>query len=133
MIHLLDANALIALLAAEHEHHDAIEGWITQVADFRFATCPITEGSLVRYFFLNKAKHEIEEALARIYADSRHVFWPDAIDYRSVEISNLSGHKQVTDAYLAQLARQHRGKVATFDVGMALQHPDVVILLTARS
>lgn len=107
MIHLLDANALIALLAADHEQHDAIEDWISQIDEFRFATCPITEGSLVRYFFLNKAKHEVGEALAQIYADSRHVFWPDDIDYRSVDISKLSGHRQVTDAYLAELARRH--------------------------
>lgn len=44
---LLDANVLIALLVADHAHHDAAEDWLVGTAR-RFATCPITEGSLVR-------------------------------------------------------------------------------------
>jgi uncharacterized protein len=44
---LLDANVLIALVVADHGHHDAVETWLAGVTD-RFATCPITQGSLVR-------------------------------------------------------------------------------------
>ena len=44
---LLDANVLIALLVADHLHHDAAEAWFAASGD-RFATCPVTEGSLTR-------------------------------------------------------------------------------------
>ena len=44
---LLDANVLIALVVADHVHHDAAESWLDR-DDFVFATCPATEGSLVR-------------------------------------------------------------------------------------
>jgi uncharacterized protein len=41
------------------------------------------------------------------------------------------GHRQVTDAYLAALARHHHGKLATFDKGLAALHSDVAVALTA--
>lgn len=44
---LLDANVLIALLVADHVHHDAAEAWLADTVGC-FATCPITEGNLVR-------------------------------------------------------------------------------------
>lgn len=39
------------------------------------------------------------------------------------------GHRQVTDAYLAQLARAQGGKLATFDQGLAKLHHDVAELV----
>jgi uncharacterized protein len=36
---------------------------------------------------------------------------------------------QVTDAYLAQLARTHNGRLATFDQGLAQLHSDVAELV----
>jgi uncharacterized protein len=41
----------------------------------------------------------------------------------------IRGHRQVTDAYLAALARKHGAKLATFDQALALVHPDVAVLL----
>ncbi|MDT5182851.1 MAG: uncharacterized protein QOI29_1009, partial [Mycobacterium sp.] len=48
MTALLDANVLIALVVAEHVHHDAAVEWLS-ASDAAFATCPITQGSLVRF------------------------------------------------------------------------------------
>lgn len=42
---LLDANVLIALVVAEHVHHDAAADWL-MASDTGFATCPMTQGSL---------------------------------------------------------------------------------------
>ncbi|MEW6434171.1 MAG: hypothetical protein AB1730_21940 [Myxococcota bacterium] len=39
--------------------------------------------------------------------------------------------RQVTDAYLAQLARPHHAKVAAFDVGFSRLQPDATELLPA--
>ena len=44
---LLDANVLIALLVDDHVHHEAAENWLAEVSG-HFATCPITQGSLMR-------------------------------------------------------------------------------------
>ena len=44
---LLDANVLIALLVDDHVHHGAAENWFVGMSG-NFATCPITQGSLMR-------------------------------------------------------------------------------------
>ena len=44
---LLDANVLIALLVDDHVHHAAAENWFAGL-DGNFATCPVTQGSLLR-------------------------------------------------------------------------------------
>lgn len=44
---LLDANVLIALLVEDHVHHGATENRLVGMGG-NFATCPITQGSLIR-------------------------------------------------------------------------------------
>jgi uncharacterized protein len=44
---LLDANVFIALLVDDHVHHTAAENWLAGMPG-NFATCPITQGSLLR-------------------------------------------------------------------------------------
>jgi len=44
---LLDANVLTALLVDDHVHHQAAENWFAGMTG-KFATCPITQGSLMR-------------------------------------------------------------------------------------
>jgi len=57
------------------------------------------------------------------------VFWADTEpDSRSV-LAEVTGHADVTDAYLAALARQHAGRLATFDRRLARMHPDVADLI----
>jgi uncharacterized protein len=45
---LFDANALIALVVSDHVHHAAAAEWLS-ASETDFATCPITEGALVRF------------------------------------------------------------------------------------
>ncbi|HET9711362.1 MAG TPA: VapC toxin family PIN domain ribonuclease, partial [Pyrinomonadaceae bacterium] len=58
-----------------------------------------------------------------------HVFWNDGFSYREVEFDNLVGSKQVTDAWLAELARRYRAQLATLDTGLVALHPDVAFLI----
>jgi uncharacterized protein len=58
-----------------------------------------------------------------------HVFWPDTIGYDDVRMQGVIGHRQVTDAYLAQLARENKGGIATFDGGLAALHQDVADII----
>lgn len=128
---LLDGNVLVALAYPPHVHHPAAKDWFRQQAGL-FATCPITQGTLLRMLLNFGAVPRTEDALGvlRGFAEHpRHRFWPDALDYLQVGMKGVLGHRQVTDAYLAELARTNRGKLATFDKGLAALHPDVVELL----
>lgn len=129
MTALLDANVLIALVVADHTHHATAEAWLAG-SDERFATCPITEGSLVRLLIRQgengATAHDIVTALAE---HPRHEFWEDNVPYRDVPLTGVVGHRQVTDAYLAQLARAHQAQLVSFDRGLAVLHGDVVRMI----
>lgn len=127
---LLDANVLIALMISEHVHHDAAEDWLSDVKSF--ASCPITEGSLVRMLLREGQSADTAKTVVTALAkDKRHRFWPDDLPYSDVDMSGILGHRQVTDGYLAQLARKHKGRLATFDQGLAQVHSDVVDLVAS--
>lgn len=129
---LLDGNVLIALIVAEHVHHAAAEDWFAR--DGRtFATCPITQGTLVR-LVMRESQHAgvATGALSAVLDHPRHEFWADDIGYDEVRLDGVLGHRQVTDAYLAQLARNRDGRLATFDEGLAALHKDVTDLVPTR-
>jgi len=126
---LLDANMLIALVVSDHVHHDAAEHWFAGLDD-AFATCPITQGSLVR--LLIRQGQNAEDARAVVIAlthSPRHEFWPDSVSFTDFELHGVIGHRQVTDGYLAQLTRANRGRLATFDRGLVALHPDIAELV----
>jgi uncharacterized protein len=126
---LLDANVLIALLVEDHVHHAAAENWFADLHQ-SFATCPITQGSLIRLLVREgQSANAAKAVLSRTAADARHEFWPDDVSHIEVPVEGIIGHRQVTDAYLAQLARARGSRLATFDQGLAKLHPDVVELV----
>ena len=129
MTTLLDANVLIALVVTDHVHHDAAEEWFERSTD-HFATCPITQGRLLRLLIREGQPAASAVALLRgVTEHERHEFWPDSVGYADVRVNSVLGHRQVTDAYLAQLARARDGKLVTFDGGLAAAHGDVAELL----
>jgi toxin-antitoxin system PIN domain toxin len=130
---LLDANVLISMVVSDHIHHDAAEQWLSDTAT-AFATCPITQGSLIRFLVREgQTASAAQDVIGAIASDPRHEFWPDSISFGEVELAGVIGHRQVTDAYLAQLARSHNGRLATLDQALAQLHSDVTELVpTAR-
>ena len=128
---LLDANVLIALFDADHVHHPWVRDWfIAQTGPF--ATCPIVEGALTRWIVRIEGQGGTASAtreLRKLAADPRHRFWPVDVPYADVNWRGVLGHGQVTDAYLAALARKHDGRVATLDRGLAALHDDVAELI----
>jgi predicted nucleic acid-binding protein len=58
----------------------------------------------------------------------RHEFWPDDVSYLDLPTTGIVGHRQVTDAYLAMLARKHGGSLATMDQGLAAVHPGTTLI-----
>lgn len=126
---LLDANALIALLVDDHVHHAAAENWFAGMGQ-NFATCPVTQGSLMRLFIREGQPAAAARAvLSGTAANPRHEFWPDDVPYTDVPVKGIIGHRQVTDSYLAQLARARGSRLATFDQAMAKLHDDVADLI----
>ncbi len=130
---LLDGNVLVALGDAAHVHHAAAVAWFSSGA-IPFATCPITQGTLLRLLLRHAGAATPEEAwsiLRGFTSHPRHHFWKDALSYADVPTGGLAGHRQITDAYLAALARSRRGRLATFDQGLAAVHSDVAELIVA--
>jgi len=126
---LLDANVLTALLVDDHVHHVAAENWFVGISG-DFATCPITQGSLMRLLIREGQSAATAQAVLNgVTADRRHEFWPDDVGYAQVRIQGIIGPRQVTDAYLAQLARARGSRLATFDQAMARLHDDVADLV----
>jgi uncharacterized protein len=126
---LLDGNVLVALAVVGHVHHPAAERWF-DARSSPFATTPITQGTLLRLLVRNGlAAQPALTVLEGITGDARHVFWPDDRPYDRGALRGVLGHRQVTDAYLAALARAQGGRLASFDQGLAAMHADVVDLL----
>ena len=126
---LLDVNVLIALLVDDHVYHASAETWFVGLTD-DYATCPITQGILMRLPVREDQTAEAASSVMRgVVADPRHKFWPDDVAYTDVPTAGIVGHRQITDAYLAELARSRACRLATFDRAMAKLHADVADLV----
>ena len=122
---LLDGNVLIAITVAGHVHHDAAVRWFAG-SPRPHATTPITQGTLIRTVIrLGATPAEGVGLLDALTSAPGHEFWPDAVPFTTAILSRVTGHGDVTDAYLAELARHHGGRLATFDRRLAAVHSDV--------
>ena len=129
---LLDANVLIALLVDDHVHHVPTETWFAGLTG-GFATCPMTQGSLIRLLVREGQTAEAARSVLReVAAHPGHEFWTGDVAYTEIPTVGIVGHRQVTDAYLAELARRHAARLATFDQAMAKLHADVADLVPTR-
>lgn len=130
---ILDANVLIALATPEHASRPACIAWFNNRGDPGFATCALTEGALLRFVLRVQVRPSVPLALdllAAIQTLPGHFFIAHAPSYREAELAMVRGHKQLTDAYLASIARGNSLKLVTLDVGLAAIHGDVCLLLT---
>ncbi len=124
MTHLLDVNVLVSLFDPEHVHHETAHGWFASARALRWATCPLTENGLVRvlsnpaYPGRRTTVADAVDRLRRFTRSGGHTPWADDIsllDPDHLDASHLSGHREVTDAYLLALAVRQEGALATFD------------------
>ncbi len=129
MTSLLDGNVLVALSVADHVHHGAVASWFASL-EGGFATTPTTQGTLLR--FLVREGVDASSALRLLEGvtrHDRHTFWPDTAPYGRRSMLGVVGHRQVTDAYLAEQARTNTGRLATLDRGVAAAHADIADLI----
>ena len=126
MTWLLDANVLIALCTMDHVDHTRATNWYHAEKNRKFATCPITQGALIRFQLRFGREIKASQAWRLIRAVSavrNHEFWPDDLNFKDIPSKGILGHRQVTDAYLVALAVKHTGRVATMDEGLFALHP----------
>ncbi len=132
MTWLLDGNVLVALAIDSHVHHDRAHRWFGTLRQDRFATCLLTQGTLLRVHMRSAADRGATAAWRSLQAVAdhpRHDWWDDALSFLDVPHRHLQGSAQVTDAWLAELARRRGGRLATLDSGLARLHGDVALLL----
>jgi toxin-antitoxin system PIN domain toxin len=138
-LHLLDANALIALANAGHVHHRSAHRWFAGVR--RWATTPITETAFLR-LQSNPAvtgrritPSEARQALVAIRSQPGHTWIPDGSSLAEpvIRCDALIGHRQVTDFHLVNLAATAGAVLATFDSGIRAallgRDQDLVVLI----
>lgn len=127
-IHLLDTNLLIALAWPHHVHHAQAHEWFHRLGRKGWASCPLTQVAFIRISSNPKiiedavSPREALEVFNKIVKVPGHHFWHDNVapaDTKVFASVALVGHRQVTDAYLLALAQHHKGKLATFDKGIA--------------
>ncbi|WP_395753622.1 TA system VapC family ribonuclease toxin [Prosthecobacter sp.] len=131
MIWLVDGNVLVAYAVDTHEQHQRAVSWFEKMTD-SFATCAVTQGTLLRLHMLCAADQSASaawNALEGFEAHPCHVYWSDDLPYREVPHRQIQGHRQVTDAWLVELARRNGGKVATLDQGMVATYPNDAVLI----
>jgi hypothetical protein len=112
------------LLDPAHIHHDAAHAWFREARTAGWATCPITENGLVRvlsnpaYPGRRTTVSDAADRLGRFTGSGGHTFWADEVSILDADAftpGQLSGHRQITDAYLLALAVRHDACLATFD------------------
>jgi toxin-antitoxin system PIN domain toxin len=132
MTWLLDRNVLVAMSLNGHPHHDRVHDWLATVRDDHFATCPVTEGTLLRLHMqqaYDKTAGAAWIVLSDLHAHPKHVFWPENFSYTEISPTRLTGYRQVTDAWLAELAKRKDGKLATLDEAISVLWPDSTLLI----
>jgi uncharacterized protein len=126
---LLDVNIWIALLDEAHVHNATVRHFFTQ-SKLRIATCAFTENGALRILNLpNYAQRTpprfaaVRDAIERVCKDFDHEYWPCDISFRDPKVLDpnlLSGHNQITDAYLLALCVRHEGALLSLDQRIAL-------------
>lgn len=122
---LLDVNMLLAWFWPKHVYHDEALTWAERHTQQGWATCPFTETGFLRIVtnpaFSPQAPSLIEaHALLQqhMLPERGHQFWPADLGCASTGFNYLrrvSGHQQITDAYLLALAIRNQGCLVTRD------------------
>jgi toxin-antitoxin system PIN domain toxin len=130
MRHLLDVNAVLALLDPAHVFHEAAHHWLENEPGVTWLTSPLVQNGVLRVAaqtaYPNRLGScaEIRETLAAFCADPRHAFCPDDLslldDPALIDPAKLTPSR-VTDLYLLLLARRHGARLTSFDRRVPMQ------------
>lgn len=138
MTWLPDVNVLVALIWEAHVHHAAAQRWFAGLSEAPWGTATITQSGFVRVSANPRVLADavsVREALgvlAELVAHPGHQLLRDVdgfVNNALVPLDRLVGPRQVTDAHLVAIARQHHAVIATFDRSMIVLDPDNVRVL----
>lgn len=124
---LLDVNTLVALTSIEHPQYPKAQRWFDSLVDQEWGICPLTEAGYIRVV-TNPASGPIISTFLRAAAILKDLarrpgyrYWPISGSWTALTASfaaRITGHQQVTDAYLLGLAIKEDGVLVTFDRGI---------------
>ena len=126
--YLADVNVLLALLWPRHVHHEAAQKWFAAHGHRNWATNTIVQLGAIRLLtnpaITNGAVNPLTavRVVAEATSHPNHQFW--ALDKTAnsmlagAEIL-VKGYRQWTDLFLLRHAVDRKGKLVTFDKGMA--------------
>jgi hypothetical protein len=124
---LLDVNVLIALLEPGHDFFQKAQEWFRSSGKDNWGVCPLTEIGFVRIttnpsFYPGPRTHEqATSILAELTNHPGYRYWPLTESWTALTApfaARISGHRQVTDAYLLGMAIKEDGVLVTFDKGV---------------
>ena len=126
---LLDVTVLIALLDSDPIHHQRATRWMSRAQFAGWASCPITQNGCIR--IMSQPAYpgalplrSVVDRLGLATRHSSHQFWPDSValvGHPDIAWDHLTGHRQLTDAYLLALAVSHGGRFVTLDSRVSLR------------
>jgi toxin-antitoxin system PIN domain toxin len=124
---LLDVNALIALTSSQHPQYSEAQRWFDSLVNQEWGICPLTEAGYVRVV-TNPASGPIIRTFLQAAAILKDLarrpgyrYWPISGSWAALTApfaARITGHQQVTDAYLLGLAIKEDGVLVTFDRGI---------------
>jgi toxin-antitoxin system PIN domain toxin len=124
---LLDLNVLIALADQRHDHHQIARTWFATTGKHHWGICPLTEAGFLRVTTgptFRPGPNTFARAIAILQSLkglSGYSYWEikeSWVNLTAPFASRISGHQQVTDAYLLGLAIKEEGVLVTFDKGI---------------
>jgi uncharacterized protein len=124
---LLDLNVLIALADHRHDHHQVARNWFVSGGKENWGICPFTEAGFLRVttnLTYRPGPHSFERAIAVLQSLKGlpgYQYWEmkdSFVDLTAPFAPRITGHQQVTDAYLLGLAIKEDGVLVTFDRGL---------------
>ncbi|MFZ1941961.1 MAG: TA system VapC family ribonuclease toxin [Terracidiphilus sp.] len=124
---LLDVNVLIALLEPGHGFFQKAQEWFSSSGRDNWGVCPLTEIGFLRIttnpsFYPGPRTHEqASSVLAELTNRPGYRYWPLTDSWAALTApfaARVTGHQQVTDAYLLGLAIKEDGVLVTFEKGI---------------
>lgn len=125
---LLDVNVLAAAVWPSHQFHQTVHAWFAARPKLLWATCAFTQAAFLRLSSNPKVFRdavgplEAWRALSVIARHPQHRYWAECPGIPELTLWSsltLTGHRQITDAYLLALAHHHRGRLVTLDRSIA--------------
>jgi uncharacterized protein len=124
---LLDVNVLIALLEPGHDFFQKAQEWFRSSGKDDWGVCPLTEIGFVRittnpsFYPGPRTQQQAKAILVELADHSGYRYWPLTEGWAALTApfaARITGHQQVTDAYLLGLVIKEDGILVTFDRGL---------------